>query len=160
MGLDITFEMAKRHRVNETKDRMEELRNELSKLEDVDDISKFDKDKYKEVSDEYERLSPWNVVATFRKVNFLLPFFGYEENLSRIEIDKCQIEDLIDKCNEVLRKKSLAETLLPTEGGFFFGSTDYDEYYFDDVKEVRNKFMSILKKLDKDDYVLTMTCWW
>lgn len=38
----------------------------------------------------------------------------------------------------------MAETLLPTMEGFFFGSTDYDEYYFEDVKEVRDYVKDIL----------------
>ena len=36
-------------------------------------------------------------------------------------------------CREVILKPSDAEKLLPTEDGFFFGSTDYDDYYMSDV---------------------------
>ena len=38
----------------------------------------------------------------FRKVNCLLPFFGYEDNLSYLEIEKCQIEDLAKTAKELL----------------------------------------------------------
>ena len=37
-------------------------------------------------------------------------------------------------CDKVLDDNSLAEELLPTRSGFFFGSTDYDEWYFEDIK--------------------------
>lgn len=38
----------------------------------------------------------------FRKVNCLLPFFGYEDNLSYLAIEKCQIEDLLQTAKELL----------------------------------------------------------
>ncbi|HUS49320.1 MAG TPA: hypothetical protein VMZ91_04100, partial [Candidatus Paceibacterota bacterium] len=33
--------------------------------------------------------------------------------------------------------KEKAEELLPTQSGFFFGSTDYDEYYLEDLKRTQ-----------------------
>lgn len=36
-------------------------------------------------------------------------------------------------CQDVLDDKSLAKELLPTSEGFFFGSTEYDSDYFDDL---------------------------
>lgn len=38
-------------------------------------------------------------------------------------------------CEQVIEKPELAPTLLPTANGFFFGSTDYGEYYIDDLKQ-------------------------
>ena len=35
---------------------------------------------------------------------------------------------------EILENYSTAEKLLPTSSGFFFGQTDYDEYYMEDIK--------------------------
>jgi len=35
---------------------------------------------------------------------------------------------------KVMVDSTLAESLLPSEGGFFFGNTDYNEWYMDDVK--------------------------
>jgi hypothetical protein len=45
------------------------------------------------------------------------------------------LEELRDTCKAVLEDKTKAEALLPTQSGFFFGSTEYDEYYFDDLKD-------------------------
>lgn len=45
-----------------------------------------------------------------------------------------KLQSLIDTCKQVLKNPELAETLLPTQSGFFFGSTNYDEWYFDDLK--------------------------
>ena len=105
-------------------------------------------------------------VAYFRKVNFLLPYFNYEENCSEIVIDKYEVEELIEDCERVLAAKdtdeaeSVADELLPTEEGFFFGNTDYDECYFNDVREVADKFTEILDTFDFDENELVMSCWW
>ena len=195
-------------------------------------------------------------VAYFRKVNFLLPFFDYEENCSDLEISKCQVEDLIARCNLILElnktfdvdravealnnigevdttnlitemelefqkhigrevcngrrvynygetqkefekimseiekdffgfvenntdiclddyrgknyyveldeftKQNLLGNILPTTSGFFFGSTEYDEWYFKDVEYVRDKFSELLKTINWRYESLYMHCWW
>jgi hypothetical protein len=40
---------------------------------------------------------------------------------------------LADLCDLVLESKD--GELLPTQGGFFFGGTEYDEYYFEAIEE-------------------------
>jgi len=42
---------------------------------------------------------------------------------------------LKDLCITVIANPELAEQLLPTGSGFFFGSTNYDEYYFGDLND-------------------------
>lgn len=159
MGLDITFYKAKRSKDNETKERLEEIRKELA-TEYLKSIDERNSKLINELEDEEEKINPWNEVAYFRKVNFLIPFFGYEENCSNIEIDKYQVEDLIEACKEVLANHDKASFLLPTETGFFFGSTDYDDWYFDDVQNVKEKFEEILADFDRDEDILLMHCWW
>jgi hypothetical protein len=44
------------------------------------------------------------------------------------------LDALLDVCKRVLEDHSLAESLLPTQSGFFFGGTGYDEYYFSDIE--------------------------
>lgn len=105
-------------------------------------------------------MNPWKEVAYFRKVNFLLPFFEYGENCSRLEIDDYKIDELLVNCKQVLEDHSLAETLLPTQSGFFFGDTEYNDCYFDDVKEVYCKFSEIAEDFNSDEDILTMVCWW
>ncbi len=46
----------------------------------------------------------------------------------------------------------LASELLPTTSGFFFGSTDYNEWYFDDVKETAEKLRALLNEGDGGSY--------
>ena len=52
-----------------------------------------------------------------------------------IEIPVEKLEELLDDCKKVLEDHSLATELLPTTDGFFFGSTEYDEWYFRTIEE-------------------------
>ena len=139
----------------------DELKSEIVvtiPVKDADAVDCFDMGKFEKTE-----------AAYFRKVNFLLPFFGYEENCSDIEIDKYQVEDLVNACQTILdtlktsgtqAATEVANEMLPTEGGFFFGSTEYDEWYFKDVEYVLNKFTTILDDTDWDNETIYMHCWW
>ena len=90
--------------------------------------------------------------AYFRKVNFLFAY--YENNGKMIEqyyafTDKDDIDDIISRCERVLADHSLANELLPTQSGFFFGGTDYDEMYFDDVKDCLKQMKKYRKLLNE-----------
>lgn len=81
-------------------------------------------------------------IGYFRKVNFLVKFFkkkGFDvPNQIPLVIKREDAEELLSKCEEVLKDHSKGPELLPTMSGFFFGSTDYDDYYYDDVEAVRD----------------------
>ena len=47
-------------------------------------------------------------------------------------VSRDQLKELRDTCQKVLDNRDLAEQLLPTTGGFFFGGTDYDKWYYRD----------------------------
>ena len=114
-------------------------------------------------------------IAYFRKVNFLLPFFNYQQNCSDVIIEKCLVENLVNLCNSVLKlyhkhkvgeldvfelRKFVSEHL-PTTSGFFFGSTEYDELnYFKNVESVRDKFSNILDTFDWENETIFMRCSW
>ena len=87
-------------------------------------------------------------VADFRKVNFLFKFFEDkigDRNPTTIEVTTEDLEDLRDRCSRVLTDHTLAEELLPTCSGFFFGSTEYDDGYLEDVLRVLDVCESLLK---------------
>lgn len=95
-------------------------------------------------------------IGYFRKVNFLVKFFedrGFDTpNQTPLSITKEDIEELLRRCEKVLVSHSLAESLLPTMSGFFFGSTEYNDKYFDDVKAVKEYIENtLLPKFDKLD---------
>jgi len=56
------------------------------------------------------------------------------DNCGEYCVSKVQLEDLLEICKKILNDNSLAEELLPTTSGFFFGGTEYDEWYFDGIK--------------------------
>ena len=49
---------------------------------------------------------------------------------------------------KVIINTSLAEKLLPTINGFFFGSTEYDEYYINDLKDTVEIIENVLESTD------------
>ena len=49
-------------------------------------------------------------------------------------VSEQQLQELIDTCKEVLADHDKAPDLLPTCSGCFFGGTDYDEYYYEDLE--------------------------
>ena len=73
-----------------------------------------------------------------------------------IEITVDKLEELLDTCKKVLADHSLAGSLLPTADGFFFGSTEYDDYYFGEIEQTVEIIEPVLKfakhKLEIKDY--------
>lgn len=62
---------------------------------------------------------------------------------------------IIEKGKVISNAEEIAE-LLPTESGFFFGSTDYNEYYMNDIEET----IKILKPLlDCKDDIYYRSSW-
>lgn len=75
----------------------------------------------------------------WRKVNSVHNWFveicgGGIDECQKMYVNRQHLEELRDLCKQVLADHSLADELLPTSAGFFFGSTDYDEWYFSDLK--------------------------
>lgn len=77
-------------------------------------------------------------VAYWRKANAIHRWFlentGQEEDkCQKIYIGGNQLQELVKLCEEVLADHSKAEELLPTQEGFFFGPTEYGDWYFEDL---------------------------
>ena len=98
-------------------------------------------------------------IGYFRKVNFLVKFFedkGFDvPNQTPLAIMREDAEELLSKCEEVLKDHSKGPELLPTMSGFFFGSTDYNDYYYDAVEAVRDyvkdKLLPEFDTLEEDE---------
>ena len=59
-------------------------------------------------------------------------------------VDPKHIETLLATVREVLNNPKLAESLLPTQSGFFFGSTEYDECYFSGLRHTEEMLANVL----------------
>ncbi|MBS9783637.1 MAG: hypothetical protein KGV46_03695 [Pasteurella sp.] len=87
---------------------------------------------------------------------------GEFDNCQRIVVEKQHIEKLLSDTQIVLNKKTqkIAEEYLPCTVGFFFGSQDYDDYYYQDVEEVRDFCKKTLAEFNFDKDVLQFLAWW
>jgi len=55
------------------------------------------------------------------------------DNCGEYAVSKADLQSLLDICLAVKLDHSQAEELLPSASGFFFGNTDYDEWYYNDI---------------------------
>ena len=62
-------------------------------------------------------------------------------------VSKTDLETLLELCEKVKADNSLADELLPGASGFFFGGTDYDEWYFNGIDNT----IEILKEALEDE---------
>jgi hypothetical protein len=86
-----------------------------------------------------------------KKVKYIIEEAGYWRKQNQIHrwfvenvqkgIDNCgdyyvskeDLETLLELCRKVKADNSLADSLLPSASGFFFGGTEYDEWYFNGI---------------------------
>jgi len=93
-------------------------------------------------------------VMYWRKANAIHSWFV--ENCQN-GVDECQesyvsreqLEELASICEEVAKTKNTS--LLETQSGFFFGGTEYDEYYFDECKETAKGLRNLLAEETPED---------
>lgn len=74
-----------------------------------------------------------------------------EDNCNPKTISSKLLDELQSTCQQVLANRKKADKLLPTASGFFWGCTDYDDYYFDDVERTI-KEIDELKEKYKDNW--------
>ena len=129
-------------------------RKELNSIKTPQDVAelfeKFNKRIYA-VSDAY-----------FRKVNFIYEYFRNKLVDEGCIVSKFELNEFIQVCKDVYKHKGdedYATEYLPTTSGFFFGSTSYDEWYWNDVKDCIKQMEKIYKKLDDEDIVMWEFSW-
>jgi hypothetical protein len=94
----------------------------------------------------------------WRKANaihhwFVINVQGGEDNCKEYYVSREQLQELLDILNRVDQNHSLADDLLPTANGFFFGDTDYQEWYYQDIKATIPVFENLLgQDLDQWDF--------
>lgn len=88
-------------------------------------------------------------IAYWRKANQIHKWFvdncqdGVDE-CQEAYVTREQLIELVDLCKKVLANRGKAEELLPVESGFFFGSTNYDEWYKQDLEYTVERIEKIL----------------
>ena len=99
----------------------------------------------------------------WRKFNALHAWFvktfqdGVDECQSSI-VDPEVLRELFDKLITI--NKENAEDILPTQGGFFFGGTEYDEWYWASIEELTQFLLSFYEKYDFEEHTLVYRASW
>ncbi|HDS0567830.1 TPA: hypothetical protein ACH74J_005578, partial [Escherichia coli] len=101
-------------------------------------------------------------VGYFRKVNPLIAWFekhcGPLENAVERPVSRTELEALLSDL-ECLTPENCRE-FFPTTEGFFFGSQEYDQYYWKDVEDVKSWVRSTLDSFDFERKILLLWAWW
>lgn len=110
-------------------------------------------------------LEPEKIVfkfITWRKANAIHKWFVDKvqegnDDCKEYNVSLEQLKELLDIIKEILKEEETvkglvknlanhtkrniekAEALLPSQTGFFFGKSEYDEYYFQDLEETKEK---------------------
>jgi hypothetical protein len=93
----------------------------------------------------------------WRKANAIHNWFvknvqGGNDDCTEYHVRRSDLEELWQICNEILnvedkeKRDNLAYKLLPPVSGFFFGSTNLDEWYYMDLEKTRDILGKELEK--------------
>jgi len=102
-------------------------------------------------------------VGYWRKFNALHAWFvetfqdGVDECQSSI-VDPNQLQDLYTDLLKINKKN--AKDILPTAGGFFFGGTEYDEYYWQDIEGFVKFLLIFFEQYDFEEHTLVYRASW
>ena len=115
-------------------------------------------------------------VGYWRKANHIHNWFvenvqdGEDDCNYHNEVTEEILRELLSACETVLascefegeyvKDPSIAMELLPTSSGFFFGSTEYDEYYVNDIEETIDIITSVLQTTDFDKEMIYYVSSW
>lgn len=95
-------------------------------------------------------------VGIWRKANQIHKWFvdnvqGGKDDCEEYDVEKSHVIALLKVCKEIKEGKVVAAEALPTQPGFFFGPTDYDEYYMEDIDSTIGIMERLLVEDDRKD---------
>ncbi len=97
--------------------------------------------------------------AYWRKANHIHQWFvdnvqNSDDDCGEYEVSIAQLKELVALCEEVVAKNddAFSEANLPTQEGFFFGDTEYDEYYYDCCEETIQMLNEALEGNDENSF--------
>ena len=97
-------------------------------------------------------------VAYWRKVNSVHKWFvdnvqNGVDDCGEYRVTREQLMQLRTLCNSIYKDKnlSMAHVGLPTQDGFFFGNTEYDEYYFADLEDTAKQIDFVLENYPDEE---------
>ena len=96
----------------------------------------------------------------WRKANSIHAYFTRdledgEDNMRNVHVNKKDLMDLKERCIKVLAGgPEVAKELLPTAAGFFWGDTDYGEWYLRDIQDTLEIVSEVLDDWKPNDRVV------
>lgn len=104
-------------------------------------------------------------VMYWRKANAIHQWFvdnvqGGEDNCRPYPVSLQDLYALRDTCRRVLDDRQLAGELLPPQAGFFFGSTDINEGYWQDLEETWRVLDEVCNWPDLEKFSFTYQSSW
>ena len=90
-------------------------------------------------------------VAYWRKANAIHKWFvnhvqNGNDDCGNYTVSLDDLKELLEVCKKVQKGNAKARELLPTQDGFFFGSTDYDEWYYKDIDYTVETLEEVIKE--------------
>ena len=103
-------------------------------------------------------------VMEWRKFNALHKWFvdNVQEGVDDCKesfVDESDLKMLLETLTYVYDNKDTAETILPTAQGFFFGSDEIDEYYWEEVKSTIIQLKDLLEEDNKSASFYYRSSW-
>lgn len=132
-----------------------EKRHEITVTKNGEEVKTIDKEKIVYIIEE---------LAYWRKFNALHKWFVDNcqdgvDDCRDAYVYKTDLQTLLNTLREVNADHSKASELLPVEHGFFFGSDQYDEYYFKSVESTIKTLEEIIEN-DTDSSEYTYSSSW
>ena len=75
-----------------------------------------------------------------------------KDDCGNYEVSREQLMELLAVIETVLNDRSQASELLPPQAGFFFGNTDMDQWYWEDLESTKERLEKLLAQ--------EMPGWW
>ena len=117
-------------------------------------------------NDKYGFINIKEEVAYWRKANAIHQWFvdnvqdGEDDCVAHRELTKGDLLTLSNLAYKVYINPDIAEDLLPTQSGFFFGNTEYNDWYMENLKSTIEQINSILATTDFNTEALYYVSSW
>lgn len=104
-------------------------------------------------------------IMYWRKANAIHAWFVREcqegvDECQKSYVSQDQLKELVAICKKVLKDPAKAQKLLEPQSGFFFGSTEVDEWYLEDLKRTVDTLSAFLKVRDLDTWSIHYQSSW
>lgn len=116
---------------------------------------------------DFSKISTIQVACLYwRKFNALHNWFVKnvqegEDDCGTYYVYSKNLEELLEVLSKIKEDNSLAKELLPTSQGFFFGNSDYDDYYFSEIDRTHKDITELLEDYkNQTDYELYYRASW